>query len=54
MDIFCILQCMVKLEGDVMTEEQKAGDVTVVITRQVVGGELVSVRISKYLYYEAH
>ena len=36
---------MVKLEGDVMTEEQKAGDVTVVITRQVVGGELVSVRI---------
>ncbi|KAK3083929.1 hypothetical protein FSP39_005503 [Pinctada imbricata] len=36
------LKCKVTLDGDVMKESQKAGDVEVVITREVTGGELVS------------
>ncbi|OWF46552.1 fatty acid-binding protein, brain-like [Mizuhopecten yessoensis] len=36
------LKCIVTMEGDKMTEVQTAGDVKVVITREVAGNELVS------------
>ena len=36
-------QCNVVMDGEKMTETQKMGDVSIVITREVVGGELVSV-----------
>ncbi|KAH3876888.1 fatty acid-binding protein type 2-like [Dreissena polymorpha] len=36
------LQCTVTMEGERMVETQKAGDVTIVITREVKGDQLVS------------
>ncbi|XP_060073975.1 fatty acid-binding protein, brain-like [Ylistrum balloti] len=36
------LKCNVSMDGDIMTEVQTAGDVKVVITREVAGNELIS------------
>jgi len=36
------LKCTVSIDGEVMTETQKLGDVSIVITREVVGDQLVS------------
>ena len=42
-NVFICFQCNVVMDGEKMTETQKIGDVSIVITREVVGGELVSV-----------
>ncbi|KAL4223535.1 hypothetical protein ACF0H5_017006 [Mactra antiquata] len=36
------LKCTVAMEGDKMVETQKQGDITIVITREVAGDQLIS------------
>lgn len=38
-----IFQCTVALNGEEMTETQKAGDIVVTITRKIENGQLLSV-----------
>jgi len=44
-DLLCLFfpQCTVKLEGNKITEFQKEGDMDTLITREVIGDELVLV-----------
>lgn len=47
-------QCTVALNGEEMTETQKAGDIVVTITRKVENGQLLSVSRTVGVSVNAH